>query len=73
MGADNVIEVLNFKKPSLGELTKVRSTDNYQRALEMIVACCDQPTIVVKRLSYEDTHALMEEFLPDFLGIEEQD
>ena len=71
MGVDNVVEQLVFHKPTLGELTKVRSSDTYQRAMEMIVCCCDQPAIVIKRLSYEDTNELTENFLPDFLGIQD--
>ena len=69
IGTDNVIEELHFSKPNLGQLTKVKSMDSYQRSLEMIVACCDQPTIVIKRLEYDDAIAIIEEFLPDFLGI----
>jgi hypothetical protein len=69
MGTNNIIEVINLHKPTLGELTKVRSTDPYTRGLEMLVACADQPKIVLQKLSYDDTSELMENVLPDFLGM----
>jgi hypothetical protein len=71
LGPDNTIESITLHKPTLGELTKVRSTDNFQRGMEMLIACSDQPKIVLQRLSYDDTIALME-VLPDFLGIAEE-
>lgn len=63
------IERLVLHKPTMGELTKVRSNEPHQRALEMFVACSDQPKIVLQRLSYEDTMELMENVVPDFLDM----
>jgi hypothetical protein len=65
------LEKLVFHKPTLGELTKVKAEGNYAKGLQMLAACCDQPEPILKRLSYDDTNELMENFLPDFLGIEE--
>jgi len=70
MGSDTVVEELNFHKPNLGELTKVRATDPHTRGLEMLVACTDQSRIVLQKLEYDDVTVLLENFLPDFLGIE---
>ena len=72
MGQDNVVEELILHKPNLDELTKVRSKDDNMRALEMLVACSDQPKIALKKLHYDDVQMLMGEVLPDFLGFNEE-
>ena len=73
MGQDNIVEEVKLHKPTLGELTKVRARDDYTKGLEMLVACSDQPKIVLQRLSYDDTQKLMGEVLPDFLDFQEQE
>jgi len=73
MGQDNVIEKLVLHKPNMGELTKVRAKDENMRALEMLVACSDQPKIVLQKIEYDDVQMLMGEVLPDFLGFAEDE
>ena len=68
-GNDPITKIV-LHKPNFGELAKVKATHPYGRALEMVVACSDQPLIVIKRMEYEDVQELTEEVLPDFLEIE---
>ena len=72
MGTDEVVEKIVLHKPTLGELTKVRSRDENMKALEMLVACSDQPKIVLQKIAYEDVQELMGEVLPSFLGFDEE-
>ena len=65
-----IIEELNLHKPNLGELCKINGGGGqYSNALGHLIACSDQPKVVLQRLDFEDTKELMENVLPDFLGM----
>lgn len=67
---DKTITILELAKPTLGKLTKVRSDDPYTKALEMLTACCTNASqLELKRLSFDDVQEVMENVLPDFLGL----
>lgn len=71
IGSKTITEI-NLHKPTFGELTKVKSADNYTQAMEMLAACSDQTKIELSRLSFDDTNRLMG-VLVDFLGLEQQE
>ena len=64
----NTIDTLIFHKPTLGELTKVKG-EGFEQALDMLACCTNQSKVILKLISYEDSVELMENILPNFLGL----
>ncbi len=65
------ITELTLTKPTFGAMAKVKAEGSYARGLELLEACTGVPSVILKRIGWDDTQILMEKVVPDFLGLVE--